>query len=136
MSRKRFIDFITITIMSTLQHRSPRPSLDIRLHRPSHPAGLPVYILYWHRAVIYRFKLVVLPLLVYVKGSTVVCHKFVLTSPAVSRMSRSSNSDSLCDGWSVAVYLLFCGVLPPDLVQYFLQHSCIIAVKIFLHTFS
>ena len=32
--------------------------------------------------------------------------------------------------------LLLCGVLPPGLVQYCLQHSCVVAVKLFLHTFS
>ena len=29
-----------------------------------------------------------------------------------------------------------CGVLPPGLVQYCLQHSCVVAIKLFLHTFS
>ena len=47
----------------------------------------------------------------------------------------SSNLDSFCDGWQVAVQLLLCGVLPPGLVQYCSQHSCVIAVKLFLHTF-
>ena len=36
----------------------------------------------------------------------------------------------------MAVQLLLCGVLPPGLVQYCSQHSCVIAVKLFLHTFS
>ena len=35
------------------------------------------------------------------------------TSPAVSRITGSSNLDSFRDGWSVAVQLVLCGVLPP-----------------------
>ena len=31
---------------------------------------------------------------------------------------------------------LLCGVLSPGLVQYCSQHSCVIAIKLFLHTFS
>ena len=36
-------------------------------------------------------------------------------------------------GWWVQ--LLFCGVLPPGLVQYSSQHSCVMAVKLFRNTF-
>ena len=32
-----------------------------------------------------------------------ITHEFVPTSPGVSRVSSSSNFDSFCDGWSVAV---------------------------------
>ena len=46
-------------------------------------------------------------------------------------MSGSFNFDSFHDGWFVAVQLLLCGVLPPRLVQYCLQHSCVVAVKLF-----
>ncbi len=67
---------------------------------------------------------------VHVKGSTGARPSWVFpTSPAVSHMSGSSNLDSFHDGWWVAVQLLFCRVLPPGL-------SCIIAVKLFLQTFS
>ena len=52
-------------------------------------------------------------LLGHVKGST---YELVPTSPAVTHMSGSSNFDSFCDGWSVAVQLLLCGVLSPGLV--------------------
>ena len=34
----------------------------------------------------------------------------------------------------MAVQLLLCGVLPPGLVQYCSQHSCVVAVKLFLHS--
>ena len=65
-----------------------------------------------------------------------VTYEFISTSLAVSRMSGLSNLDSFHDGWKVAVQLLLCGVLPPGLVQYCSQHSCVVAVKLFLHKFS
>ena len=65
-----------------------------------------------------------------------ITYEFVLTSPTVSRMSGSFNFDSFRDGWYAAVQLLLCGVLPPRVVQYCLQHSRVVAVKRFLHTFS
>ena len=65
-----------------------------------------------------------------------ITYELVPTSPAVSCMSGSSNFDSFHDGWSVAIKLLLCGVLLPELVQYCLQHSCVVAIKLFLHTFS
>ncbi len=46
-------------------------------------------------------------------------------------MSGSSNLDSFRDGWKVAVQLLLCRVLPPRPAEYGLQHSCVIAVKLF-----
>ena len=50
----------------------------------------------------------------------------VLTSPALSCMSGSSNLDSFCDGWLVAVQLLLCGVLKCLLNYYHLfAHSFI-----------
>ena len=65
-----------------------------------------------------------------------IAYEFVLTSPAVSRMSDLSNLDGFCNGWLVAIQLLFSGVLPIGHVRYSSQHSCVIAVKLFLHTFS
>ena len=65
-----------------------------------------------------------------------IAYEFVPTSPAVSRMSGSSNFDSFRDGWSVAVHLLLCWELPPGFVQYCSQHSCVVAVQLFLHKFS
>ena len=43
-------------------------------------------------------------------------------------MSGSSSLDSFRDGRQVAVKLVPCGVLPPELVQYSSQHYCVIAV--------
>ena len=65
-----------------------------------------------------------------------ITYELVPASPTVSCMSGSSNLDSFRDGKQVAVYLLLCGVLSPGLIQYCFQHSCVIAVKLFLHTFS
>ena len=65
-----------------------------------------------------------------------VTYEFFLTSPAMSQMSGSSNLDNFRDGWLVAVQLLFYWVLPPGFVQCCSQHSCVIAVKLFLHTVS
>ena len=61
-------------------------------------------------------------------------HKYITddlvpTPPAVCRMSGSSNLDSFRDRWLVAVQLLFFRVLPPGLVQYCSQHSCVVVVK-------
>ena len=56
----------------------------------------------------------------------------VPTSLAVSHMCGSSNLDSFRGGWYVAVQLLLFWVLTPWLVQYFSQHSCVVAVKLFL----
>ena len=63
-------------------------------------------------------------------------YEIVLTSTAVSRMAGLSNFDHFRDRWKVAVQLLVYGVLPPGLVHYCPQHSCVVANKLFLHTFS
>ena len=65
-----------------------------------------------------------------------ITYELIPTSPAVSHMSGLSNFDSFHDGWWVLLQLLLCGVLPPGLVQYCSQHSCVVTVKLFLHTFS
>ena len=65
-----------------------------------------------------------------------ITHEFVLISPGVSLMSGSSYFDSFHDEWLVAVQLLLFRVLPPWLVQYCSQHSCVVAVNLFLHTLS
>ena len=59
-----------INIMMRSQHGSPWPSLATHLYHSSLLGCLQSYILYWHRTVVYRFYLVVLPLLFHVKGST------------------------------------------------------------------
>ena len=51
-----------------------------------------------------------------------------------SHIPGSSNLDSFRDGWLVSVQLLLYRLLPPGLVQFSSQHSCVIAVKLFLHT--
>ena len=49
-----------IIIVLRCQHGSPWPSLATRLYRQLLPGGLQGYILYRHRAVVYRFLQVVL----------------------------------------------------------------------------
>ena len=60
--------------------------------------------------------------------SEYITYELVLASLAVSCMSGLSSLDSFRDGRQVAVQLVPCGVLPPGLVQYCSQHSCVIAV--------
>ena len=67
-----------IIIMSRHQHGYPWPSAATLLYRPSLLVGFQGYILYRHRALVCRFLLVVLLLLVHVKGSTGVNHLWVL----------------------------------------------------------
>ena len=87
-------------IMLRCQHISPWPSLATRLYRPSFLGGLLGYILYRHRAVVYRFQLVVLPLLVHVKGSTGIYRLWVRPYFSSSVLYVwLSNLDSFHDGW-------------------------------------
>ena len=65
-----------------------------------------------------------------------IAYEFVFCSPAVFRMPGLSNLDSFVMGGGWPYRLLFCWVLSPGLVQYCSQHSCVIAIKPFLHTFS
>ena len=83
-----------------------------------------------------RYVLAGLPTLARSCEGVYIAYEFALTSPTVSRMSGSFNLDGFRDGWLVAVQLLFCGMLPPGLVQYSSKHYWIIAVKLFLHTLS
>ena len=71
------IQYTIIIITSRHQCRYPWPSLATLLNRPSLPAGLQGYILYRHNAVVCRFSLFVLPLLVHVKGSIGARHLWV-----------------------------------------------------------
>ena len=65
-----------------------------------------------------------------------ITYELVLASPAVTSMSASPNLDTFRGGRQVAVQLIPCGVLPPGLVQYCSQHSCVIAVQLLLQPFS
>ena len=68
---------IIIIILSRHQHGYPWSSPATPLYCPSLPVGLQGYILYWHRAVVCRFLLVILLLLVHVKGSTGVIYIYI-----------------------------------------------------------
>ena len=101
------------------QYGSPWPSLATRLYRPS------------LREVFKAISCISTELL-YIGSSWSSClcpfmwrgpqeyvaYEFVLTSPAVTCMSGSSNFDSFRDGWWVAVQLLFCEVLPPGFAAF------------------
>ena len=87
-----------IIILSCHQHGYPWPSLATSPNHSSLLAGPQGYILYWHRASVWRFELVPLLLFSYMRGS-IVEHELVSASPAVKCMSGSSNFDSFRDGW-------------------------------------
>ena len=73
--------WVIIIIMSCRLHGSSWPSPGTHLYRPLLPVSLRGYIQYQHRAVVYRFLPVVLPLLIHVKGyHEYVTYGFVLTS--------------------------------------------------------
>ena len=103
-----------VIIMSRSYHWSPLPSLATRLYRLSLPVGLPD----WRGPQEY------------------IPYKAVLTSPAVSHKSSSSNLDNFRDGWLVAIQLLFCRVLPPALAQYGSQNSFVSSFSIRLVSVS
>ena len=104
-------------------------------YRPLLSAGLQDYIPYRHWAAVCRSELVILPCSSMWRGlQEYITYELVPTSLAVFCRSGSSKFDSFRDGWLVAVQLLLCGVLLPGLVQYCSQHSCVVSVKLFLHT--
>ena len=126
-----------IIIMSRHQHGYPWTSLATLPYRPSLPEGHQGYIPYLHRASVCRFELVAQPFSAMWRGpQEYITYELVPISPAVSRVSGSSNFDSFRDEWLVAVQLLLCRVLPPELVKYCSPHSCVVAVKPSLHPFS
>ena len=90
---------------------------------PSLRGGLPGYILYWYIGSSWSSCLCSF---MWRGPQEYIAREFVLTSPAVSRISNSSNLDSFRDGWPYSYCLMgFC-----------LQHSCVIAVKLFFQSFS
>ena len=123
---------LLIIIMSRHQYESPWPSPATPLYRSSLPVDLQGYILYWLRAIECRSLLDVLLCSSMWGGlQEYATYEFISTSPSVSCMSGSSNLDSFRDECLVAVQSLLCGVLPPGLVQYCSQHSCVVAIKLF-----
>ena len=119
-------------------HHDVVPSARISLtprYRPLLPVGLQVYILYRHRAVVCRsWRGVLLCLSMWGGPQEYVTYEFTSTSPAVSHMS-GSNSDNFRDGVVGGCTTAFCWVLQ-DLFNICLQHSCVVAVKLFLYAFS
>ena len=91
-----------IIIMSRGQHGYPWPSPTIRLYRPSLLVGLQGYIMYQHKAVVYRFWWSSgLCLSMWRGPQEYVTYELVPISPAVSRMSGSSDFDSFRE-WVVS----------------------------------
>ena len=83
---------IIIIIMSRRQRGYPRPSLAISPYNSSPPAGLQGYILCSHIFAVCKFVLVVLLLHIYMWGpQEYIAYELVLASPAVSRVSGSSD---------------------------------------------
>ena len=64
-----------------------------------------------------------------------ITYELVPASRALSCMFCPSNLDSFRDGRQVAVQLVPCWVLPPALVLYCSQYSCVIAVQLLLQLF-
>ena len=122
-----------ISIISCRPHGSPWFSPATLSYRPSLPASLQGYILYRHTPVVYRSSCLCSTMWRGPQGY--VTYELVPSSPAVSCISGWSKLDSFHDGWKVAVQLLLCWMLPSGLVQYSSQHSCVVAVNLFLCKF-
>ena len=116
LNLSRFTELVWFGFIIIITHRHrqgyPWPSLTTFPYRPLLPAGLQGYIPYQHRATVCRFKLVVLPLLFHVKGSTGVYH-IVSTSPPVPHVCGSCNLDSFRDGgrWPYSCCFVGCCLL-------------------------
>ena len=120
-----------IIIMSCRKHGYPWPSFATSPYRSSPLASLQGYIPYPHRAAVCMFELVVLLFPGHMWGS--ICGSTSLMS--------SSLLLQLCLAWLVCLtWIVFVmggrwpyswrlvELLPPGLVQYCSQHSCVIAV--------
>ena len=124
---------IIIIIMSQPQHGYPWPSVATPPYRPLLPAGPQYYIPYRHRAAVCRFKMVVLPLLVHVKGvnrsTSLMCSSVHLQRWPVCLVRLILMVFMMGGQWSLQLPL--CGVLPPGLVPYCSQHSCVVCRQAF-----
>ena len=78
-------------IMSRCQHESPWPFHATRLYRPLLPGGIQGCILYIHWAILYRFYLFILPLLVHLLGSWLVI--YISSSSSSSSSCRAASTD-------------------------------------------
>ena len=119
-------------------HVSIWPSLTTRLSHPSLPRGLQGFILYGTKLLyIGSSKSSYVCSSMWRGPQDYIAYKFVPTFPAMSRMSGSSNLDSLMvfvvGGRTASV----CGVLPPGLVQYSPQPFSIHLISIHVvHPYS
>ena len=133
----RFPKALVIISSSWHQPRYPWPYLATPPYRSSLPVGPQGYTPYPHRAAVCRFELVALLLVGHVKGSIGVHHLW----------ARPYFSSSVLHVWFIWLgyfsWWVVGGrtaaalwVLPPGLVQYCSQHSCEVAIKLFLQPFS
>ena len=122
-----YIYIIIIIIISLYQHGYPWPSLTTPPYRPLLLSGLQGYIPYRLRAVAYKFELA--------RPCEGVHRSTSLTSPSLL----------LQECLACLVYLILivsrwvvggCTAAAFWGVQYCSQHSCVVTVKLFFHTFS
>ena len=112
--RKNFLGII----MSHHQCGYPWSSLATPPYHPLLPAGLQGYILGTELPYVRSSWSSCLCLSMWSGPQEYIPYELISTSSTVSRMSGSSNFDSLHDGWLVAIHLLLCKVLPSGLIQY------------------
>ena len=127
--------FIYLYISSSISCRAPSTDIPDTLS--------PLYPILHRLSQVFRATSRILTQLLYVCSNWLSCfssaisggpqeyitYELVSASPAVSCMSGSSNLDSFRE-------LVPGRVLPPWLIQYCSQHSCVIAVQLFLQSFS
>ena len=98
---------IIIIIMSCRQHGYPWSSLATSPYHSSPPAGLQGYILCPHIVAVCKFVLVVLLLHIHMwVPQEYIAYELVLASPAVSRVSGSSNLYSFRYGGGASVRIV------------------------------
>ena len=126
-----------IIILSSHQQGYHWPYLAAPPYRSLLPVSPQAYTPYPHKAAVCRFELVARLLLVHTKGSLGVHHLWARPEFACSVRHVCFFYLGEFSWWVVvAIQLLLYGVLPPGLVQYRFPHSCVVAVKLFLHIFS
>ena len=105
-----------IIMMSCCKHKFPWLFLATRLYCLSLPAGLPGYILYRHRAAVESSSWLSNFCSSMWEGlQEYIAYDFILTSPAVARMSGLSNLDVFMMGGSWPYSCCFMGCCLQDL---------------------
>ena len=126
-----------LIILSCYQHGYFWASLATPPFLPLLLAGLPGIIQYLHRAAVCMFELDALPLLVPVKGfhrTTSLTSSSLLLQQCPAGLVCLLLIVFVINGWW-PYSCCFVGMLSPGLIQNCSNHSCVIAVRFFLHTF-